>query len=196
MPPHLFGCGPAALRFAFSVSSPPTALLATEPCRVYGPAFPFPLFPPPCPAWFVFLRVLRVLCGLLFCVSSVFSVVCFSPCSLCPLWFAFLRVLRGLFFSVSSVFSVLLARGFFSAREDFLCRNRSELPARPQPPRLFGCGYAALWFAFSVPSASVPSPPPVTTFPKSFFLSFSTTSQLPLSSPLAPLLYVESERCG
>jgi len=43
-----------------------------------------------------------------------------------------------------SVFSVLLARRFFSAREDFLCRNRSELPARPQPPRLFGCGYAAL----------------------------------------------------
>jgi len=52
-------------------------------------------------------------------------------------------------FSIS-VFSVLLARRFFSAREDFLCRNRSELPARPQPPRLFGCGYAALWFAFSV----------------------------------------------
>jgi hypothetical protein len=72
---------------------------------------------PPCPPWFVFLRVLRVLCGLP------------SPCS--------------------------------------------------------------LWFAFSVPS-----PPPVTTFPKSFSLSFSTTSQLPLSPSLAPLLYVESERCG
>jgi len=32
------------------------------------------------------LRVLRVLRGLLFSVSSVFSVVCFSPC---PLWFVF-----------------------------------------------------------------------------------------------------------
>ena len=79
-------------------------------------------------------------------VSSVFSVVCF---------FRALRVLRGLFFYVFSVPSVLLARRFFSAREDFLCRNRSELPARPQPPRLFGCGYAALWFAFfSVSSVS------------------------------------------
>ena len=54
----------------------------------------------------------------------------------------------------------------------------------------------SLWFAFSVPSASVPSPPPVTTLPKSFSLSFSTTSQFPLPSPLAPILYVESERCG
>jgi hypothetical protein len=67
----------------------------------------------------------------------------------CPLWFGFLRVLRVL-------------RGLFS----------------PCPP-------CSLWFAFSVPSASVPSPPPVTTFPKSFSLSFSTTCQLPLSPPLA-----------
>jgi len=215
-----------------------------------------------------------------------------------------LRVLRGLFFSVFSVSSVLLARRFFSAREDFLCRHESELRVRPQPLRLFGCGSAALWFAFSVPSMScpmwgrlsslrpafepawvpfthcplfppnraapqwskppglpcrrsrrqsntipscagvptpsaataggvartpprststrplfstsvssvpsvvwfspcplwfvfpVPSPPPVTTFPKSFFLCFSTTCQLPLSPPLAPILYVEGERCG
>ena len=73
-------------------------------------------------------------------VSSVSSVVCFSPCPPCPLWFAF------------SVFSVV-------------------------------CFFRSL-------------PPPVTTFPKSFSLSFSTTSQLALSPPLAPLLYVESERCG
>jgi len=68
-------------------------------------------------------------------VSSVFSVVCF---------FRALRVLRGLFFSVSSV---LLTHSFFTPRKDF-CRHESELPARPQPPRLFGCGPAALWFRF------------------------------------------------
>ena len=75
-------------------------------------------------------------------------------------------------FSVSSVPSVVC-----------LLRVLRVLCGLPSP--------CSLWFAFSVPS-----PPPVTTFPKSFFLSFSTTSQLPLSSPLAPLLYVESERCG
>ena len=59
-------CPPCPLWFSFSGPSLPTALVATEPCRVYGPAFPFRLFPPPCPPWFVFLCVLRVLCGLLF----------------------------------------------------------------------------------------------------------------------------------
>jgi len=85
-----------------------------------------------------------------------------SPYPPCSPWFAF------------SVSSVQLARRFFSAREDFLCRNRSELPARPQPPRLFGCGPAALWFAFSASS-----PPPVTTFPKSFSLPFQPLPNSP-----------------
>jgi len=64
---------------------------APRRCR---PACPPPLFLSPCPPWSVFLRVLRVLCGLLFCVSSVSSVVCFSPCPPCSPWFAFLRALR------------------------------------------------------------------------------------------------------
>jgi len=113
---------------------------------------------------------------------------------------SYLRVLRGLFFSVSSVSSVLLARRFFSAREDFLCRHTCLVAALPRCGLLFCVSSVSsvvcfspcpLWFAFSVPS-----PPPVTTFPKSFFHSFSTTCQLPLSPSLAPILYVESERCG
>ena len=67
--------------------------------------------------------------------------------------------------------------------------RRVDAAQRVRPP-LFPCPCPP-WFAFSVPS-----PPPVTTFPKSFSLSFSTTSQLALSPPLAPILYVESERCG
>jgi len=49
-PPLLFlsPCPPCSLWFAFSVPSPPTALLATEPCRVYGPACPPPLLGSPC----------------------------------------------------------------------------------------------------------------------------------------------------
>jgi len=48
-----------------------------------------------------------------------------------------LRVLRGLFFSVFSVFSVLLARRFFSAREDFLCRHTCLVAALPRCGLLF-----------------------------------------------------------
>ena len=120
-------------------------------------------------------------------VSSVFSVVCF---------FRALRVLRGLFFYVFSVPSVLLARRFFSAREDFLCRNRSELPARPQPPRLFGCGYAALWFAFfSVSSVSFVVcffrllPTPSHNLPQIFFpFFFNHFPTRPFSSSCSPLV--------
>ena len=69
---------------------------AIQPARLRAPPQPAPSFPisvssvssvvcfSPCSLWFAFsvfsvvcfLRVLRVLCGLLFCVSSVFSVVC------------------------------------------------------------------------------------------------------------------------
>jgi len=60
---------------------------------------------------------------------------------------SYLRVLRGLFFSVSSVPSVLLARRFFSAREDFLCRHTCLVAALPRcglpspcPPCRVRCG--------------------------------------------------------
>jgi len=77
---------------------------------------------------------------------------------------------------------------------------RLRTPPQPAPslpisvfsvPSVVWFSPCSLWFVFPVPS-----PPPVTTFPKSFSLSFSTTSQLPLSPSLAPILYVESERCG
>ena len=84
-----------------------------------------------------------------FSVSSVPSVVCFSPCPPCSLWFCFLPLrpappslfgcipaaLRFVF-SVSSVSSVLLARRFFSAREDFLCRHTCLVAALPR------CGFS------------------------------------------------------
>jgi len=53
-----------------------------------------------------------------------------SPCSPCSPWFVF---------SVSSVFSVLLARRFFSAREDFLCRHTCLVAALPRCGLLFPC---------------------------------------------------------
>jgi len=112
MPPYLFGCGSAALWFAFFVPSmscpmwgrlssrpwplypPPSAPPNAEPCRC-GPACPPPLFQ--------------------------------SQCSPCSLWFAF------------SVPSVLLARRFFSAREDFLCRHTCLVAALPRCGLLFSC---------------------------------------------------------
>ena len=71
-----------------------------------------------------------------------------------------LRVLRGLSFSVSSVPSVLLARRFFSAREDFSAATGVSCP---RDDSRHACLVAALprcglpspcppWFAFSVPS--------------------------------------------
>ena len=52
------------------------------PPRPRTPPQASPFFPSACPPWFVFLRVLRVLCGLLFSVSSVSSV----PSMSCPMW--------------------------------------------------------------------------------------------------------------
>jgi hypothetical protein len=52
------------------------------------------------------------------------------------------------------------------------------LRLKPPPLSQSPCPPCSLWFAFSVPSVVCffrVLPPPVTTFPKSFFLSFSTT---------------------
>jgi hypothetical protein len=87
-----------------------------------------------------------------------------SPCSPC----------RGLLFSVFSVSSVVCFSPCPPCSLWFaFLRVLRVLCGLPSP--------CSLWFAFSVPS-----PPPVTTFPKSFSLSFSTTSQLPLSLLLLP----------
>jgi len=92
-----------------------------------------------------YLCVLRALCGLLF------------PCPPCPPWFVF---------SVFSVSSVLLARRFFSAREDFLCRHtclvaalpRCGLPSPCPPCRVrCGAGFLACGRLSSRPRPPLPS---------------------------------------
>ena len=202
MPPHLFGCGSAALWFAFSVPSmscPMWGRLSSRPWPLYpplslppkrvprrgGPACPRLLLRSPCPSMLSKSRRRQVRNppGL--------------PC----------RRSRRQSDTISSCTGVPSA----NRRQDWR-RGPHDCALHLQPPSRVGadrrvrplssnlsvlrvlCGLPSpcpLWFAFSVPS-----PPPVTTFPKSFSLSFSTTSHLPLLSPLAPLLYVESERCG
>jgi len=106
-----------------------------------------------------------------FSVSSVPSVVCF------------LRVLCALCTTNPQI--------LLSARR-FSCRHGSELPARPQPPSLFGCGPAALWFSTSVSSVvcfSCALPTPSHNDPQIFFpFLFNYLATPPSSSSCFPLV--------